>query len=180
MRRSISPRSSERGFSLIEVIVATSLLSVVLFTVTQTLTLILGRALNAMELAREEDQGARFVSSITLATKTAAAWGIYPDMDTYVNGPEKNLAPQGNVLACNSSTQSGTTILYAFVYDPASKTLKRFENSMNTERMTLRDVVPMAGPVFNQDLGLVQGHWQMPVRNQLLTFSAYGTPLRMR
>ena len=160
--------------------VAVLLLSVVLFTASQTMTLVLVRSLNAMELARQEDQGARFVSSITLATKTATAWGIYSDMEAYTSGPEINLAPQGNVLVCDSATQSGTPILYVFVYDPVSQTLKRFENNMNTERMTLRDVLPTAGSIFNQNLGLVQGHWQMPVRNQLLTFSAYGTPPRMR
>jgi hypothetical protein len=175
-----SSRPSEGGFSLLEVIVAALLLSVVLFTVSQTTTLILERSLNAMELARQEDQGARFVSSIMLATKTATAWGIYADMDNYTSGPETNLAPQGNVLVCDSATQTGTPILYVFVYDPVSQTLKRFENNMNTERMTLKDVLPTAGPIFNQNLGLVQGHWQMSVRNERLTFASYGTPPRMR
>jgi len=174
------PRSSECGFSLIEVMVGVLLLSVVLFTASQTITLVLARSLKAMELARREDQGARFVSSITLATKTATAWGIYADMEAYTSGPEFNLAPQGNILVCDSATQSGASILYVFVYDPISQTLKRFENNINTERMTLTNVLPTAGSVFNQNLGLVQGHWQMPVRNQLLTFSAYGTPPRMR
>ena len=171
---------SEGGSSLLEVLVALLLLSVVLFTVSQTLTLVLVRSLNAMELAHEEDQGARFVSSITLATKTATAWGIYANMDDYTSGPDINLAPQGNVLVCDSATQLGTSILYVFVYDPVSQTLRRFENNMNTERMTLRRVFPAARPIFNQDLGLVQGHWTTSVRNQLLTFSAYGTPTRMR
>ena len=175
-----SSRSSEGGFSLLEVLVALLILSVVLFTVSQTLTLVLVRSLNAMELAHEEDQGARFVSSITLATKTATAWGIYSDMDDYTSGPDINLAPQGNVLVCDSATQVGAPILYVFVYDPVSQTLRRFENNMNTERMTLRGVLPAAGSIFNQDLGLVQGHWTTSVRNQLLTFSAYGTPTRMR
>lgn len=175
-----SSRSNEEGFSLLEVTVAATVLSVVLFTVSQTTTLILSRSLNAMELARQEDQAARFVSYIRLATKTATAWGIYFDMDAYRNGPETNLAPQGNVLVCDSATQSGTQILYVFVYDPVTQILKRFENNMNTERMTLKDVLPSEGPIFNQNLGLVQAHWQMIVQNQLLAFSAYGTPPRMR
>ena len=175
-----SPRSSEGGYTLLELIVAVSLLSVVLFTVSQTELLVLVRSLHAMELARAEDEGARFVSSITLATKTATAWGIYSDMGAYATGPEINLAPQGNVLVCDSATEAGPSILYVFLYDPAARTLKRFENNMNTERMTLNEVLPTAGPLFNQNLGLVQGHWQIPVRNQLLTFSAFGTPLRMR
>jgi type II secretory pathway pseudopilin PulG len=175
-----SSRSSEEGFSLLEVIVGAALLSVVLFMVGQTMTLILARSLNAMELARQEDQAARFVSNITLATKTASTWGIYSDMDSYRNGPETNLAPQGNVLVCDSATQSGTQIHYVFVYDPTTHVLKRFENNMNTERMTLQNVLPSEGPLFNQDLGLVQAHWQMIIRNRLLVFSAYGTPPRMR
>jgi hypothetical protein len=176
----LSSPSSQTGFTVLEVVVALFLLSVVFLTVSQTMTLILVRSQNAMELTRAEDQGARFVSSITLATKTAVAWGIYSDLNAYTNGPEINLAPAGNVLVCDSPTQSGTEILYVFVYDPVSKTLKRFENNMNTERMTLTGVLPTAGSIFNQNLGLVQGHWQVPVRNQLLTFSAYGTPPRMR
>jgi prepilin-type N-terminal cleavage/methylation domain-containing protein len=175
-----SSRSSEGGFSLLEVLVALLLVSVVLFTVSQTLTLLLVRSLNAMELAYEEDQGARFVSSITLAAKTATSWGIYSSMDAYTSGPDINLAPQGNVLVCDSATPLGTPILYVFVYDPDAQTLRRFENDMNTERMTLKSVLPTAGPIFNQNLGLVQGHWKTTVRNQLLTFSAYGTPTRMR
>lgn len=175
-----SSHSSQAGFTLLEVIVALFLLSVVFFTVNQTMTMILVRSQKAMELTRAEDQGARFVSSITLATKTATAWGIYADLGAYTNGPEINLAPEGNVLVCDSPTQSGTEILYVFVYDPVSQTLKRFENNMNTERTTLQGVLPTAGPIFNQNLGLVQGHWQMPVQNQLLNFSAYGTPPRMR
>jgi prepilin-type N-terminal cleavage/methylation domain-containing protein len=173
-------RSSEGGFSLLEMMVGVLLLSVVLFTVSQTMTLILVRSVNAMELGRQEDQGARFVSSITLATKTATSWGIYSDLEAYTSGPEINLAPQGNVLVCDSATQSGTPILYVFLYDPVSQTLKRFEDNMNTERMTLKNVLPTAEWLFNENLGLVQGHWQMPVRNQRLTFSAYGTPPRMR
>src|SRR5580700_5627719 len=129
--------SSQAGFTVLEVVVALLLLSVVFLTVSQTMTLILVRSQNAMELTRAEDQGARFVSSITLATKTAIAWGIYSDLGAYTNGPEINLAPAGNVLVCDSPTQSGTEILYVFVYDPVSQTLKRFENNMNTERMTL-------------------------------------------
>jgi prepilin-type N-terminal cleavage/methylation domain-containing protein len=175
-----SSRSREGGFSLLEVLVALLLLSVVLFTVSQTLSLVLVRSMNAMELAHQEDQGARFVSSITLATKTATTWGIYSNMDAYTSGPDSNLAPQGNVLVCDSATQLGTPILYVFVYDPVSLTLRRFENDMNTERMTLKSVLPIGGPIFNQNLGLVQGHWKTAVRNQLLTFSAYGTPTRMR
>jgi prepilin-type N-terminal cleavage/methylation domain-containing protein len=173
-------RSSQRAFTLLEVIVAVSLASVVLFTISQTMALILVRSVQAMELARAEDQGARFVSSITLATKTATAWGIYSDMDAYTAGPEINLAPEGNVLVCDSATQSGLPVLYVFVYDPGSRTLQRFENHMNTARMTLKDVSSTGGPLFDQNLGLVQGHWQMLVRNQLLLFSAYGTPPRMR
>jgi prepilin-type N-terminal cleavage/methylation domain-containing protein len=175
-----SSGASKGGFTLLEVIVALSLLSVVLFTVSQTMVLVFLRSLQAMELALAEDQGARFVSSITLATKTATAWGIYSDLDAYSTGPESNLAPQGNVMVCDSATQTGAPILYVFVYNPISRTLKRFENEVNTARMTLHDVLPTSGSLFDQDLGLVQGHWQMLVRNQLLTFSAYGTPPRMR
>src|SRR5437868_3708896 len=70
-------RANGAGFSLLEVMVTAALLSVVLFTVSQTVTLILLRSLKAMELARQEDKAARFVSDITLATKTATSWGIY-------------------------------------------------------------------------------------------------------
>ena len=176
----LDSRPNERGFTLLEVIVAASILSVTLFTVSQTMTLILVRSMHAMEIARAEDQGARFVSSITLATKTATAWGIYSDLEAYTAGPEINLAPQGNVLVCDSATEAGPPILYVFVYDPDSRSLKRFENNVNTERMSLQNVSPTAGSLFDQNLGLVQGHWQIPVRDQLLTFSAYGTPSRMR
>jgi len=130
-------RSREVGFSLLEVMVAVLLISVALFTVSQTMMLIMVRSLNAMELARQEDQGARFVSSITLATKTATSCGIYSDLKSYSSAPQENLAPQGDVLVCDSTTESGTRILYLFVYDPISLTLKRFENNMTTERMSL-------------------------------------------
>ena len=175
-----SYRSRKAGFSLLEVIVVALLISVALFTVSQTMTLVIIRSLSAMELARQEDQGARFVSSITLATKTATAWGIYTNMNGYRSGPQINLAPEGNVLVCDSMTQTGVPILYVFVYDPISQTLKRFENNLDTERMSLKGVLPTTAALFNQDLGLVQGHWQMRVQNQLIAFSAYGTPLRMR
>ncbi len=102
-------RSEQAGFSLLEVMVVLLLVSVALFTVSQTVTLIIVRSINAMELARQEDEGARFVSSITLAAKTATAWGIYSDLNGYTSGPQINLAPQGNVLVCDSATQSGTS-----------------------------------------------------------------------
>jgi type II secretory pathway pseudopilin PulG len=173
-------RSGQVGFSLLEALVVTVLISVALFTVSQTMTLVIVRSFNAMELARQEDRGARFVSSITLATKTATAWGIYSDMERYQSGPQINMAPQGDVLVCNSITQTGVPILYVFTYDPASQVLKRFENNMNNERMSLKGVLPTATTLFNQDLGLVQGHWQMRVQNQMIGFSAYGPPPRMR
>ena len=141
-----SSGASEDGFTLLEAIVAVSLLSVVLFTVSQTMILVLFRSMQAMELAHAEDQGARFVSSITLATKTATAWGIYSDLNAYTTGPEINLASQGNVLVCDSATQAGAPILYVFVYNPVSRTFKRFENDLNAARITLHDVLPTKGP----------------------------------
>jgi hypothetical protein len=182
--RNLRSQPRAGGISLLEVLVSVSVLTVVLFAVGQTMTLVLLRTTAAMTVARQEDQGARFVSSITLATKTATEWGIYSDMDAYNNGPGTNLAPAGNVLQCRSATESGNGIEYLFVYDPAGQTLKRYENGLNTDRMTLKNVAPLPanvdGQMFNQDQGLVQGHWQLSVSGRLLTFSAYGTPLHMR
>jgi hypothetical protein len=93
-----------------------------------------------------------------------------------------SLVSAGNVLVCISATQSGAAISYVFVYDPAAQTLKRFENNWTTQRMSLSGVSPTDTPgyIFNQNLGLVQAHWQISVRGQWLTFAAYGTPVRMR
>jgi prepilin-type N-terminal cleavage/methylation domain-containing protein len=170
------------GFSVLEILVAVLVLSIAFFAASRVILLVLSRLNYVMELVRQEDQGARFVSSIVLATKTATGWGIYSNMEAYLNSPQANLAPTGNVLVCNSATQSGTVVSYVFVYDPAAKTLKRFENNMSTERMSLSYVSPtqLNSQIFNQDLGLVQGHWQINVRGQLLRFAAYGTPLHMR
>ena len=182
--RNLRSQSRARGISLLEVLASVLVLAVVLFAVGQTMTLVLRRTTEAMTVARVEDQGARFVSSITLATKTATEWGIYSDMDAYKNGLSTNLVPAGNVLQCKSATESGNGIEYLFVYDPAGQTLKRYENGLNTDRMTLKNVAPLPaevdGQIFNQEQGLVQGHWQLSVGGQLLTFSAYGTPLHMR
>jgi Tfp pilus assembly protein PilW len=182
--RSLRSQSRAGGTSLLEVLVALLVLAVVLFAAAQTMTLVLLRTTAAMEVARQEDQGARFVSSITLATKTATEWGLYSDIDAYDNGPSTNLVPAGNVLACKSATESEHEIDFLFIYDPASQTLKRYENGLNTDRMTLKNVAPLPAEaddhIFNLDQGLVQGHWQLSVRGQLLTFSAYGTPLHMR
>ncbi|HEY2123161.1 MAG TPA: prepilin-type N-terminal cleavage/methylation domain-containing protein [Chthoniobacterales bacterium] len=181
-----NPKSKSRteGFSLLEVLVALSVLAVVLFAVGQTITLVLLRTSGAMETARQEDQGARFVASITLATKTATEWGIYSNQVAYNKGSSANLAAAGNILECKSATESGTGIDYLFVYDPAARTLKRYENGLNTDRMTLKNVSSVPGEtdgqIFNQDQGLVQGHWQLSVRGRLLTFAAYGTVLHMR
>lgn len=177
-------KSRTEGFSLLEVLVALSVLAVALFAVGQSITLVLLRTTAAMETARQEDQGARFVASITLATKTATEWGIYSNQVAYNKGSNANLAAAGNILECKSATESGTGIDYLFVYDPAARTLKRYENGLNTDRMTLKNVSPVPaetdGQIFDQDQGLVQGHWQLSVRGRLLTFAAYGTPLHMR
>ncbi len=172
------------GFSLLEVLVTVSILAVVLFSVGQTLTLVFLRTTAVMQVARQEDQGARFVSSITEAAKTATEWGIYSDVEAYNSGLTTNLAPAGNVLECKSATEFGQPIQFLFVYDSVAQTLKRYENGINTPRMTLNNVTPLAAAtsngIFNQDQGLVQGHWQLSVDGQLLTFSAYGMPLHMR
>lgn len=158
----------------------TILIAVALLSVSQTTVLILKRSLASMELAKAQDRAARFNASLTLAAKTAAAWGIYPDLASYNRDAQGNLAPEGNVLVCYSTNFTGNNILYLFVYDPASRTLKRFENDMNTARMNLDRVTPVNSTLFNQKMGLVQGHFQMVVQSIQLTFSAYATPLRMR
>jgi prepilin-type N-terminal cleavage/methylation domain-containing protein len=81
------------GFSLLEVLVAVLVISITFFAATQITTLVLLRLSNVMEVARQEDQSARFVSSIVLATKTASGWGIYSNMQSYQNEPQANLAP---------------------------------------------------------------------------------------
>jgi Tfp pilus assembly protein PilV len=182
--RNLRSESTAGGISLLEVMVSVSVLAVVLFAVGQTMTLVLLRTTAAMAVARQEDQGARFVSSITLATKTATEWGIYSDMDAYNNGLSTNFVPAGNVLECKSATESGNGVVYLFVYDSVGQTLKRYENGLNTDRMTLKNVAPLPaevdGQIFNQNQGLVQAHWQLSVGGRLLSFSAYGTPLHMR
>jgi hypothetical protein len=182
--RNLRSKSRALGITLLDVLVSLSVLAVVLFAAEQAMMLVLLRTTAAMTVARLEDQGARFVSSITLATKTATEWGIYSDMQACDNGLSTNLVPAGNVLQCKSATESGNGTEYLFVYDPAGRTLKRYENGLNTDRMTLTNVAPLPaeadGQIFNEDQGLVQAHWQLSVGGQLLTFSAYGTPLHMQ
>jgi hypothetical protein len=64
------------------------------YTVLGSLTLVLVRSLNAMELAHEGNEGARFVSRITLAQKLRPHGASIPTWDDYTSGPDNNLAPR--------------------------------------------------------------------------------------
>ena len=180
LMRSSDLNRNTAGFTLLEVLVVTVLVAVAFFSVSQTTVLILKRSLLAIELATAQDRASRFNASLTLAAKTAVTWGIYPDLASYYNDGQGNLTPEGNLLVCYSTNFTGNNILYLFLYDPATRTLKRFENNINTARMNLDGVTPVNSTLFNQKMGLVQDHFHMVVQNTEFTFSTYATPLRMR
>jgi hypothetical protein len=167
---------------LVEALAALVTALTVLLALTTVLIAYLQRVKTDQSAAEIEDVGSRMAASITQATKTASQWAIYLDRASYLADPVSNVASQGNVLVCDTSTQSGEDIIVLFEYDPGAATLTRFENSFAQISNTLSKASLVAGSsaVFDQNLGLVRGHWTLSDANELVDFEAYGTPLRMR
>ena len=175
-------RASNRGFSLLEALTALVTALTALLAIGTVLIAYLQRAKTDQAAAEIESLGSRMAAAITDATKTASLWAIYPDRESYLADPVNNVAAQGNVLVCDTSTQSGQQIIVFFEYNPGTGTLIRCENSFAQVTNTLTKAGPPAGSraVFDQNLGLLRGHWTLSSANELVDFEAFGTPLRMR
>ena len=184
--RSCRPSSralvSEGGFVLAEALAALLSALVVLVTVSTVLLAYMQRARTDQAAAQIESQGSAMAASITQDTKTASLWAIYADRNTFLADPVKNVASQGNVLVCNTTTRAGPQIVVSFEYDPAAGTLVRSENTFATATNKLSKAAPPAGfsTVFDQNLGLLRGHWTLAIPNELVDFEAYGTPPHIR
>jgi type II secretory pathway pseudopilin PulG len=174
--------ASQGGFTLVEALIGIMLTAVAVGAISDTLTGILKRTYIELQVTQATDVSERFAAAFTQSGKTATGWAVYADRASYLANPTGNVATAGNVLVFNDQLADGTAITELFEYDPIAQTLSRYENSVNQQRSILYDVVYSAGwtTVFGQDLGLVQAHWTVQSKYELLDFEAYGQPLRMR
>jgi type II secretory pathway pseudopilin PulG len=174
--------ASQGGFTLVEALIGIMLTAVAVGAISDTLTGILKRTYIALQVTKATDESERFAAAFTQCGKTATGWAVYTDRASYLANPTGNVATAGNVLVFKDQLADGTAITELLEYDPIAQTLSRYENSVNQQRSILYDVVYSSGwtTVFGQDLGLVQAHWTMQSKYELLDFAAYGQPLRMR
>ena len=172
----------QRGFTLIEALVALALSAVATGVITDTLTGVLKRTYITSEVTRVSDESERFASSITQAGKSATSWAIYADRAAYLADPVANVAVNGNVLVFQDQLADATLVTEIFEFDPLAQTLARYENSLGQQRSLLNKVVYSTGnsTAFAQDLGLIQAHWTVQSPYELMDFEAYATPPRMR
>ena len=172
----------QRGFTLIEALVALALSAVATGVITDTLTGVLKRTYITSEVTRVSDESERFASSITQAGKSATSWAIYSDRAAYLADPVANVTVNGNVLVFQDQLADATLVTEIFEFDPLAQTLARYENSLGQQRSLLNKVVYSTGnsTAFAQDLGLVQAHWTVQSPYELMDFEAYATPPRMR
>jgi type II secretory pathway pseudopilin PulG len=175
-------RASQGGFTLVEALIGIVVTAVAVGAISDTLTGLLKRTYIALQVTQATDESERFAAAFTQAGKSATGWAVYADRASYLADPTGNIATAGNVLVFNDQLADGTEITEIFEYDPIAQTLSRYENSVNQQRSLLYDVVYSTGrtTVFGQDLGLVQAHWSVQNKYELLVFEAYGQPLRMR
>jgi hypothetical protein len=170
--------SWEYGFSLQEALTAI-VLGALIFAVSATACVaFLKRAWTHDAVAQAESLGSRMSASITSAMKTSSAWSIYPDKQSYLADPINNVSAQGNALVCQTNTASGQTIVVLFAFE--NGLLTRSENSVANTTNAISNVTPTSIYVFNQNMGLVSGSFQIRTPVERLTFDAYGTSPRMR
>ncbi|MBV9298422.1 MAG: hypothetical protein JO066_05545 [Verrucomicrobia bacterium] len=174
--------NAQSGFTLPEALIGLLLAAVATGTITETLTGILKRSYIMIEVTRASDESERFASSFTQTGKAAIDWMVYPNRAAYLADPARNITTTGNLLVFEDQLPDGTLITELFEYDPLAQTLARYENSLSERRSLLNHVVYSIGhtTLFEQDLGLVQAHWNVQSTYERLDFEAYGNPLRMR
>jgi prepilin-type N-terminal cleavage/methylation domain-containing protein len=170
------------GFTLPEALVALVLVAIAGGTLSDTLVGVLKRGYITIDVTRASDESERFAAALVQQGKAATRWAIYADRADYLRDPVGAVAVQGNVLVFEDQLGNGATITEMFEYDPANRTLVRYENNLNQLRSQLDKVVTSVGrpTIFEQDLGLVQAHWSVQSKYEQLDFEAYANPLRMR
>jgi type II secretory pathway pseudopilin PulG len=175
-------KGEEGGFTLLEALVGLLLAAVASGTIADTIVGILKRSYITIEVTRASDESERFAAAFTQVGKSANSWAVYPDRAAFLGNPVGNVSVQGNVLVFQDQLPTGALIIEMFEYDPVTKTLARYESSLNQQRALLNKVVTSAGraTIFGQDLGLVQAHWTVQSKYESMDFEAYGNPLRMR
>jgi hypothetical protein len=129
-------------------------------------------------IAQAESLGSRMSASLTTAMKTAAAFSIYPNEASYLADPVNNVSSQGNALVCQTSTGTGRSIVVLFAYEGGQ--LVRAEESASNKTISISNVDPVSGTVFNDDNSLVSGAFAIQTPLERLTFHAYGSSLHMR
>jgi type II secretory pathway component PulJ len=170
------------GFTLPEALVALLLAAVAGGTLCDALVGVLKRGYITINVTRASDESERFAADIVQQGKAATRWAIYAGRADYLRDPVGAVAVQGNVLVFEDQLGNGSSVTQMFEYDPASRTLVRYENSLNQLRSQLDNVVTTASrtAIFGQDLGLVQARWSVQNKYEQLDFEAYANPLRMR
>ena len=169
---------SRAGFALAEVLSAIVLGALVLGVAAIAFVAYLKRAWADEAIAQAESLGSRMSASITTAMKTSAAWSIYPDKASYLADAINNVSSQGNALVCQTTTDSGQSIVVLFSYEGGQ--LFRSEASASNKTNAISNVSPISGTVFNDNDGLVSGAFAIQTPLERLTFYAYGSSLHMR
>ena len=188
------PLHRQKGFTLVELLVAIVSMIVVLGAATGLAIAAIGRQKIALDASRLEANHAELANTISNAIKTADNFQIF------VSGNSANLpqisfygagSPSGDYLSCRhtffSSAGRGETIEQDFEFIAGTKggsgTLVQTVRFLSTGQPDIRrefSGIITTNPFFSMKNGIPQAHWSVATTLDRVDFNVYAMPLSMR
>jgi type II secretory pathway pseudopilin PulG len=187
------PLHRQKGFTLVELLVAIVSMIVVLGAATGLAVAAIGRQKIALDASRLEANHAELANTISSAIKTADNFQIF------VSGNSANLpqisfygagSPSGDYLSCRhtfSSSGGSETIEQDFEFIAGTKggsgTLVQTVRFLLTGQPDIRrdfSGIIATNPFFSMKNGIPQAHWSVATTLDRVDFNVYAMPLSMR
>lgn len=188
------PLHRQKGFTLVELLVAIVSMIVVLGAATGLAIAAIGRQKIALDASRLEANHAELANTISNAIKTADNFQIF------VSGNSANLpqisfygagSPSGDYLTCRHTFFSGAgrseTIEQDFEFIAGTKggsgTLVQTVRFLSIGQPDIRrefSGIITTNPFFSMKNGIPQAHWSVATTLDRVDFNVYAMPLSMR